>query len=168
MNLMKKGVLEGWCWQITETAILFLDDESYIERGNLIFSKYNLYYHSWIIFNYQSQDYVFDPCLQILCKKEIYQECFEPELKGTVTAKQVRKYFIDYVFNSFKKENYSKIENIMKTFFGENGSGEQTKKIVVPGEDNPNAPIYRNSVGYEATINDGNVKRLIAHYYINA
>ena len=35
IDLMNRGVLEGWCWQTTETASLFMDDSSYIERGNL-------------------------------------------------------------------------------------------------------------------------------------
>lgn len=30
MDMMERGVLEGWCWQTTETACLFLPDESYI------------------------------------------------------------------------------------------------------------------------------------------
>ena len=40
MDLMNQGLLEGWCWQTTETASLFMDDSSYIERGNLKFDLY--------------------------------------------------------------------------------------------------------------------------------
>ena len=42
MDLMERGALEGWCWQTTETASLFLPDDSYIERGHLKFSANNL------------------------------------------------------------------------------------------------------------------------------
>lgn len=74
MDLMKLGLLEDWCWQTTETAIVFLNDEDYIERGNLIFERYsdgdvNKYYHSWICFKHKGEEYIFDPCLDLLCKK---------------------------------------------------------------------------------------------------
>ena len=32
MDLMEKGVLEGWCWQTTETAALFMQDDAIIYR----------------------------------------------------------------------------------------------------------------------------------------
>lgn len=168
MDLMKNGLLEGWCWQTTETAILFLEDDSYIERGNLKFDTSHLYYHSWITFNYMGQEYVFDPCLQILCAKDIYSKIFETDIKGKVTARQVKEYFINYITNPPKK-NYSKeTENFMKSFFGE-AALERTKgEVVVHDEENPNAPMYRNGVGYKATIENGMVKKLVAHYYVNA
>lgn len=31
-ELMKNEKLEGWCWQTTESAIVFLNDDDYIER----------------------------------------------------------------------------------------------------------------------------------------
>ena len=46
LDLMKQKVLEGWCWQTTESAIVFLLDDDYIERGNLVFDKYTNYWHS--------------------------------------------------------------------------------------------------------------------------
>ena len=36
------------------SRILFMDDDSYINRGNLKFDSYSLYYHSWINFKYEN------------------------------------------------------------------------------------------------------------------
>ena len=46
LYLMEKGLLEGWCWQTTASSIIFLNDNDYIERGYLKFSKDKDYYHS--------------------------------------------------------------------------------------------------------------------------
>ena len=69
-ELMPIGKLEGWCWQTTESAIVFLNDDDYIERGYLKFDERTPnYYHSWICFKYNGVEYVLDPCLNFLCKK---------------------------------------------------------------------------------------------------
>lgn len=164
MDLMEKGVLEGWCWQTTETASLFLPDNTYIERGNLKFSNNKPYYHSWIIFTYKGKEYVFDPCLQILCEKKYYNRIFEITVKGRVTAKQVKEYFINYISNPPKKETNEEISKIMKMIFGE--PSERTKgEIVIHDEEDPSAPMYRNGVGYKTELDNGQIKKLTAHYY---
>ena len=164
IDLMNEGKLEGWCWQTTETASLFMDDNSYIERGNLKFDLSNLYYHSWINFKYNGIEYVFDPCLQMLCRKTYYDKIFEVQVKGKVTAKQVKEYFMNYISNPPKKETNEEVSKVMKMIFGE--PSERTKdEIVIHDEENPNAPMYRNGVGYKATLEDGKIKRLVAHYY---
>lgn len=177
MELMEKGVLIGWCWETTETAILFLDDDSYIERGNLKFEKNKYYYHSWIVFNFNEVDYVFDPCLQILYKKDIYDKIFETEVKGRVTAKQVREYFINYITNPPKKEltkekeeRAQQIHQWLVSLIGENAFERSKGEIVVYDKEDVNAPMYRNGVGYKTTLENENenikIKKLVAHYYM--
>lgn len=164
IDLMNEGLLEGWCWQTTETASLFMEDTSYIERGNLKFDMYKLYYHSWINFKYKGKNYVFDPCLQILCEKSYYDRIFEIQVKGKVTAKEVKEYFLNYISNPPKKETNQEVSEIMKMIFGE--PSERTKgEIVIDDEENPNAPMYRNGVGYKTELENGKIKRLVAHYY---
>ena len=168
IDLMNRGLLEGWCWQTTETAALFMEDDTYIERGNLKFEKYKTYYHSWIVFKYDNEEYVFDPCLKILCKKKYYDKIFEIELKGKVTAKEVKEYFINYITNPPKRELYSEAaQNFMKRFFSKDALDRKKDEIVIHDEENPNAPMYRNGVGYKTTLEDGKIKKLIAHYYMN-
>lgn len=167
MDLMEEGLLEGWCWQTTETASLFLDDESYIERGHLRFDLNKLYYHSWIIFMYDGVEYVFDPCLQILCPKLYYYKIFEISIKGHVTAREVKEYFISYVTNPPKKETNNRFESILKSIVGESVLERTKGEIVIQGEENPNSPMYRNGVGYKPTLENNQIKKLVAHYYIN-
>lgn len=74
-ELMPVGKLEGWCWQTTESAIVFMNDDDYIERGNLKFDERTPeYYHSWICFMFNGTEYVLDPCLNFYVRKVIIQK----------------------------------------------------------------------------------------------
>lgn len=168
IELMKRGLLEGWCWQTTESAIVFLEDTDTIERGNLKFHKYKDYWHSWICFTFKNEEYVFDPCLQILIEKQVYYHIFEITCKGTVTAKNVREDLI-YRINNPKKKTYfsAESEQFIKKFFEKYISERQKNETHISGSEDVNSPMYRNNTGYTATIEDGKIKALIAHYYLN-
>lgn len=175
LELMKKHVLKGWCWQTTESTIVFLNDNDYIERGNLLFEEDKLliktYYHSWINFRYRDMEYTFDPCLNILCTKKLYQEVFETEVRGMVSAKEVRDELIDSILNPKPKKIDSSpssifVENFMKKLFGE-ALENKNSEITIIGDDDVYSPMYRNSTGYKAEIEDGKIKKLVAHFYIN-
>ena len=75
---MQGGLLEGYCWQTTESAIVFLEEEDWIERGNLKIDSCQKYWHAWICFKFQNKIFVFDPCLQILVEKKI--KYFQPNI----------------------------------------------------------------------------------------
>lgn len=166
-DLMRDGHLEGWCWQTTETAILFLDDKSYIERGNLKIGKYMNYYHSWIVFKYKDKDYVFDPCLNILIDKKLYISIFNTEIAADILSKDVKKYFINYMNeNKNKKIEKSYIMN----FFSKVASDafeRQKGEIMMKSSEDINSPMYRNNTGYKADISDNKILSLTAHYYFN-
>lgn len=178
LELMKKHVLIGWCWQTTESTIVFLNDNDYIERGNLLFEDDELlikiYYHSWINFQYRDMEYTFDPCLNILCAKKLYQEVFETEVRGMVNAKEVRDELINAILNPKPKKKYNsssvkfanKADNFMKKLFGEDLENKKSE-ITIIGNDDVYSPMYRNSTGYKAEIEDGKIKKLVAHFYIN-
>ena len=141
-ELMSVGELEGWCWQTTESAIVFLNDDDYIERGNLRFDERTPeYYHSWICFKFEGTEYVLDPCLSLLCKKSDYLEIFEIDVKGKVSAKAVREELISQVTAPKKKE------------------------VIVHGPEDVNTPLYRNGAGYKTKIDKGKIKKLTVHYY---
>ena len=65
-KLMKAGKLEGWCWQTTETACLFMPDDTLLIRGHIFLDTYKIFQHSFIFFNYDRSYYVFDPCLNLV------------------------------------------------------------------------------------------------------
>lgn len=157
LELMKNCDLEGWCWQTTESAILFLDDNDYIERGYLK-TKEN-YYHSWICFSYQDKSYVLDPCLNILCEKYLYHRVFEPTLLARVSSLKVKEDFFKNLNNkrelSPRAKSFLEFLNIQK----------DREENFMEYEADVHSSMYRNNTGYEAKLENGKIKKLIAHYY---
>lgn len=139
LKLMKKGVLEGWCWETTETAIIFFEDNDYIQRGNLKFDNQTLYHHSWICFRFKEKDYVFDPCLSILCEKEIYDKIFEISPLGKVSAKEVKNAMLELA--------------------------TPNENTLIKGNEDENSPMYRNNTEYNVIIEEEKIKGLKAYYH---
>ena len=169
IELMVEGELESWCWQTTETSILFLKDSDYIERGYLHFEKDKKYYHSWVCFKYKNIEYVFDPCLNLLCKKGLYTKIFKTDVRAKIFGRIVKEYFINQIQKPRGKVNtpYSDIaKTFMDRYFGSTLE-KQRQYISVETSRDVNAPMYRHNTGYKATIEDGKVKTLVAHYYRN-
>lgn len=54
----------------------------------------------------------------------------------------------------------------MEKFFGNDMNGQKTETHI-SGNDDVTSPMYRNNTGYKATIENGKVKSLVAHYYMN-
>lgn len=177
IELMKKGRLEGWCWQTTESAVLFMPDDSIIYRGDLYFSDYKKYYHSFIVFTLNAKDYVFDPCLGLINTAPLYFETFDVDVKGSVTAKEVKDYFVNYINNPPKRDSYvspeteAAVTRFMKSMFGDDyyEKKEKNPEVVIHDKEDPNAPMYRNGSGYkDITFKDNEIKKLTVHYYMNA
>lgn len=171
-ELMPIGKLEGWCWQTTESAIVFLNDDDYIERGYLKFDERTPnYYHSWICFKYNNVEYVLDPCLNFLCKKNDYSKIFEINVKGKVSAKEVREELIKQVTTPKEEDNsesHKAFENFMKSFMGDSYNDYKEKKkneVTVHGPEDVNTPLYRNGAGYKTEISNGKIKKMVVHYY---
>lgn len=171
-ELMKNEKLEGWCWQTTESAIVFLNDDDYIERGNLKFDERTKeYYHSWICFNFDNEEYVLDPCLNLLCKKSDYSKIFEVNVKGRVSAKDVKEELIRQITTPKKEDNsrtHKSFERFLKRQLGDSYEKYNEKKqneVIVHGPENVNTPLYRNGAGYKTEIENEKIKKLTVHYY---
>lgn len=164
-ELMPVGKLEGWCWQTTESAIVFLNDDDYIERGDLKFDETTpKYYHSWMCFKYDDVEYVLDPCLNLLCKKDDYSKIFEVDVKGRVSAKDVKEELIKQITFPKKEDNsrtHESFERFLEQLFDDSNENE----VIVHGPENVNTPLYRNGAGYKAEFTDGKIKKLTVHYY---
>ena len=147
-DLMNSGKLMGWCWQTTESEIVFLDDDDYIERGYLYFDeRYAKYYHSWICFNYNGIEYVFDPCLNLLCKKKDYSKMFETDVKGKVFAKEVKEELVRQIISSTEDKEQNRNE------------------VIAHGPEDVNTPLYRNGAGYKTELKNGKIKKMTVRYY---
>ena len=164
--------LEGWCWQTTESAIVFLNDDDYIERGYLHLSEQQpRYYHSWICFNYNGTEYVLDPSLNLLCKKSDYSRIFEAEVIGMVNAKAVKEELIRQVTAPKKVDNSEEAQmfnRVMRNIIGSSYDKikeEKKDEVIVDGPEDVNTPLYRNGAGYKTEIENGVIKKLTVHYY---
>lgn len=141
LDLMKHEKLSGWCFQTTESAIVFFNDDDHIERGYLNFEKgKEKYYHSWICFKFDNIEYVFDPCLNIICKKIDYMKVFEIEVLSCVNAKMVKEEFIKQMKSS-------------------------NSEVIIQGVEDVNKPLYRNNSGYKVKTHNKKIKKLNAYYY---
>ena len=166
-EFMNKGALEGWCFQTSESAIIFFKDDDYIQRGYLKSDDNLDYYHSWIVFNFENKKYIFDPCLQIISEYEIYHEIFNTKVLANIKAKKVKEYIINYINNYSKKEE-TKIIKFLRKNISEETKERLDKEIILYGKEDINAPIYRNSCGYILNEKNGKILSLNVHYYINA
>lgn len=142
-NLMSKGILEGWCWQVTESAILFFNDNAYIERGTLNISKNRKYPHAWICFELDKV-YVFDPCLRIVVEKELYYYVFGIEnIQAVIKAKDVK-------MSLSKRAKEDK---------------NQTKSAYILGNNDVKSIMYKNNTEYTSKEMNGRFISIIAHFY---
>ena len=171
-QLMPIRKLEGWCWQTTESAIVFLNDDDYVERGNLYpYESSKEYYHSWICFTYNGIEYVLDPCLNFICKKKDYSKLFGADVKGRATAKAIKEELIRQITAPKEEDNSERSKNfdkIMKEIIGieYDKLKEKTKdEVIVHGPEDINTPLYRNGAGYKAEIENGKIKKLKVHFY---
>ena len=169
-DLMLKQKLEGWCWQTTETVILFLNDDDYIARGYLYLDKKTPnYYHSWICFKYNDKEYVFDPCLRILCSKRDYEELLSANVVGHVTAKEVRTELIHQLEEAKKKSLVTKKQSkLLESLLGSEYIEYEKKhegEVVLNGPEDVSTPFYRNGAGYQAEVENDRVRKLSVHYY---
>lgn len=173
-ELMPLGHLQGWCWQTTESTIVFLNDDDYILRGNLYFDQNTpRYFHSWICFKFNNTEYVLDPCLSFLCKKKDYDRIFTPEVKAKVTAIKVKQELIRQITTPKVIENpeaHEAFEMFWKDFLGDHYEEYEERKkgeVTVNGPEDVTTPLFRNGAGYKTEIENGIIKKMTVHYYYN-
>ncbi len=163
-NLMKRGKLEGWCWQTTQSVAPFMDDDAHIERGNLFLDEHQHdYFHSWLTLNFDNLDFVFDPALSVLALKELYYTLFQVEKMGETSAKNVKEALFSSIQNTPKPD-----EKYLQERCWSKALREQALEIKVKRKNDVNAPFFRGDVGYRRPKVEGNkIKELTAHYYYN-
>lgn len=99
-EMVNKINLLGYCWESTESIIPFFKANDEIIRGILNHYKGGILEHSWIKFNLKNKEYVFDPCLNVIVLKEIYDKVFTPVELSHIDAKKVRDDMIATLTNS--------------------------------------------------------------------
>lgn len=106
-----------------------------------------------------------------MCKKNDYSKIFEINVKGKVSAKEVREELIKQVTSlkeKYNSESHKAFENFMKSFMGDSYNGYKEKRkneVTVHGPEDVNTPLYRNGAGYKTEISNGKIKKMVVHYY---
>jgi len=146
LDLMSQNKLIGWCWQTAETASIFFDDNDYVERGYLFLDPHRQeYFHSWIAFTFNNNQYIFDPCLNIICERYDFFRIFQVKTVSRIKTKVIKnslKSRIDY--NSEKNTDY---------------------EILIPGTEDINGPFFRGTRKYDININKKKILNLHALFY---
>ncbi len=145
IKLSKEGKLNNFSFQTTRAAIVFFNDDDYIESGYIKISKNNELFHSWICFWYDEEKYVFDPSLDVINKKEFYQKVFETQVLVKIPSYAVRNEIL-------KKVSTDELQN---------------EEIKIMTNENLNSFIYQSETGYKIETDNGIIKKLIVHYYKN-
>ena len=146
-----------------------MEDSSYIERGMLLLDPDKTYAHSWIVFQYENEEFVFDPCLNILVKKVFYTTIFETDIFARITAEEVKAAFNYEYANYTSLPDISDCTEVMASvieFFKKNMTKEQLQEICIYGDDdNIASPFYKNGSGYNPVFKNGKLVELKAHFY---
>ncbi len=167
IQLMKHHYLKNWCYESTNTAIVFFNDEDLIERGSIVVYPNERFDHSWILFSFNGQKYVLDLALDVLCKKELYDSLFETHIEGYSSALKTRNYLIQNLLNPPKREYSKECMKFLERL--EQLSGEsfqrQKKEVQISGSNCINDAMYHGSMGYIGSVENGKIKTLSAHFY---
>lgn len=161
-ELSRRKLLEGWCWQTTETIALFFQNANVV-RGYLHLNERDKYYHAWLYFKYKNSEYVYDPCLNFLSRRRIFDKVFTPEIETIIPAEEIKETFIYDMEDPEKKKTWEFANSFFKELFK---SYEEYGNSVRYSNDVTH-PMFRNNSRYKAEIEDGVVKSLKVHYYYN-
>ena len=72
-----------------------------------------------------------------------------------------------YRINHHEKKKRNESESCIYNFLAQYISESQKNETQVSGNNDVKSPMYRNNTGYIATIDNGTINTLIAHYYFN-
>ncbi len=170
MSLCNSGKLEGWCWQSTESAALFMPDDAMVYRGDLSLKYDHDYFHSFLVFNFMGREYVFDPCFTLINSSALYFKTFDVVVKGYASAKDIKEYFLNYYNNPPKKTVYDeKTQAMIDKFYNHYfGDIEREPEVVIHDKEDPYAPMFRNGCGYKRLeMESNNIRSVTVHYYMN-
>lgn len=168
-ELMQEKNLKGWCWQTTESALVFFNDDDYLERGYIeLEEEFSLCYHSWICFKFNNEEYVFDPCLNILCLKSDYEEVYRTEVLGEVSAERMKKELIQTMLTSQNinvTDTFKEFQSFIKSIVSSKTYKRIEEEVRVDYLEDVNSPFFRNGSGYRGVIEQEKIKKLSVHFY---
>ncbi len=103
-------------------------------------------------------------------QKSDYTRIFEVDVKGKVSAKEVREELIIQITTPKKEDNsetHQAYQTFLKSFLGESYNRyieNKKEEVIVHGPEDVMTPLYRNGAGYKAEIENGKIKKLTVNY----
>ena len=172
-ELMEKNKLIATCFQTSETIVTLLNDDDYVERGNMtrggLVNGY-AYNHSWVCFNYNGVEYVLDACLNILCTRDDYYYAFKPICYAKVDALSIKEELIRQLTEP-KEDKRTYNEDGLSYDIGmwDDGSTclviKEKDEVDIIGSEDKDSPLYGNYSSYKADIKNKDIKKLVFHHY---
>jgi hypothetical protein len=152
------GRLEEWCWQSTVcfAALLYGDDDG-VARGYLDLAGENNYYHAWVEFGYEGNLYVFDPSLSLLTLKSEYYRSMNVKVIAKVSSSNIRVALYGRHDLQAKKSAY------------EEDPVSPIRGVYIPGDDNPEAPLYRvnSKILVDVDGRKKKIKKMTSRFFYN-
>jgi hypothetical protein len=102
-EVVKDELLDNYSYEATSSIIPFFKENDLIIRGLLVDDWSRYFNHSWISFTLHNKEYIFDPALNLIVKKQDYEEIFTPDRIGSVSSYRVKTDLLDTLANG--KEN---------------------------------------------------------------
>ena len=112
-EVVKDELLNNYSYEATSSIIPFFKGSDLIIRGLLVDDWSRYFSHSWIIFTLYNKEYIFDPALNIVAKKQDYEAIFLPEKFGSVSSYRVKTDLLDTLASG--KENKDGFIDINKS-----------------------------------------------------
>lgn len=134
----------GWCWQTCEFVAPLIKDKTEVIRGMLETYEGDNYEHSWLEIIRKNKVFVLDPCFNILCPKDEYDNVFKTEVKYKLSNTEITKELLNQKKSSKEKEVYVDGTNSIEDIF------------------------YRTSATFEMKTKKDKIKKLKVRFYSGA
>ena len=143
-TLINRDKLMGWCWQSCEFISAIIPYQTSVVRGILETFDGDKYDHSWLEITRKNKVFVFDPCFNILCLKEDYDEIFKTKINYKIDSKVVERELIKLSDSSL------------------------VKNVLVEGTNSIDDVFYRTEAKYEIKYKKNKIKKIKVRFFGNA
>ncbi len=127
-KMINDGSLNGCCWQTNTFLAPFMNYSSFVCRGIISFYPGDKFEHSWLEISILNDVYVFDPCLNFLCHKDVYEQTLESKIYSKISSMIVREELIKLFENTNNDSIYIEGTNDFNDVFFRTDSNVYIKR----------------------------------------
>lgn len=154
LKCIKDRAFVGWCYQIS-FALAPLLSNSILVRGVIYTSSY--YPHCWLEIFYNNHWYSFDPCFDIICRKEIFDKIFTSTITYSFTSEEIKNKLIHNInFPDILPNEEEKLKSYIRNTICKLNN---TIGIIIPPNQMSDI-AYGNSIYYKLQMENEKIKSL--------